>query len=160
MSLLSRLFYGNPYAGLVRPAWTKDKGEQVPSYKNAFGSFLKQEDLQGKTPRVVIASVEMEDVKDNDSGKTEKKLIAHFVGKDKALILNRTNCETLEDITGTDDYASWTGHAVVLWTDPTVKFGGKTVGGLRIRAVQAAAPPPPPPPPREVGEDDGDSIPF
>lgn len=136
----------------------------MPSYKSAFGSFLKQEDLQGKTPRVVIASVDMDDVKDNDSGKTEKKLVMHFVGKDKALILNRTNCEALEAIVGTDDYASWVGHAVMLYTDPTVKFGGKTVGGLRIRAASnghAAPPPPPPPlPSREPGEDDADDIGF
>jgi hypothetical protein len=128
-----------------------------PSYKSAFGSFLKQEDLQGKTPRVVIASVGLDDVKDNDTGKTEKKLVMHFVGKDKALILNRTNCESLEEIVGTDDYASWVGHSVVLFTDPTVKFGGKTVGGLRIRAVNGVAPPPPPPP---VATEDDDEIPF
>ena len=67
----------------------------MPSYKTVFGSFLKQEDLQGKAVRAVIGSVVMDDVKDNDSGKTEKKLVMHFVGKDKALILNRTNCEAL-----------------------------------------------------------------
>lgn len=134
----------------------------MPSYKSAFGSFLKQEDLQGKTVKAVIGSVAMDDVKDTESGKTEKKLIMHFVGKDKALILNRTNCESLEEITGTDDYGSWVGRTIVLFTDPTVKFGGKTVGGLRIRAVSnpvAVAPPPPPPPVNEDAED-ADSIPF
>jgi hypothetical protein len=127
----------------------------MPSYKVAFGSFLKQEDLQGKSPRAVIEAVRMEEVK-NDDG-VEKKLVAHFVGKDKALILNRTNCEALEDICGTDDYAAWAGHMVVLYADPTVKFGGRTVGGLRIRAVEAAPKPVPVPvPERVVGEDDGD----
>ena len=99
-------------------------------------------------------------MKDTDSGKTEKKLVMHFVGKDKALILNRTNCESLEAIVGTDDYAAWVGHAVVLFTDPSVMFGGKRVGGLRSRAVSAAAAPPPPPV-REPGEDDvDDSVGF
>ena len=130
----------------------------MPSYKTAFGSFLKQEDLQGKTPRVVIASVEQEDIKDPESGKPEKKLVMHFLGKDKTLILNRTNCESMETITGTDDYAAWGGHAVVLWADPSVKFGAKTVGGLRIRAAAPVRPPPPPPPPVETGDDD--AIPF
>ena len=76
----------------------------MPSYKSAFGSFLKQEDLQGRAVKAVIGSVGLDDVKDTDSGKTEKKLVMHFVGKDKALILNRTNCESLEAIVGTDDY--------------------------------------------------------
>ena len=133
----------------------------MPSYKSAFGSFLKQEDLHGKSPRAVIASVDLEEVKDTDSGKLEKKLVMHFVGKDKALILNRTNCEAMEAICGTDDYGAWVGHAVVLFTDPTVKFGGKTVGGLRIRANSTTpVAPPPPPPMREPGEDDGDDVWF
>ena len=128
----------------------------MPSYKSAFGSYLKQEDLQGKTPRVVIASVEMDDVKDNDSGRTEKKLVMHFAGKDKALILNRTNCESLEEICGTDDYGAWVGHAVVLYSDPSVMFGGKKVGGLRIRSAHVAPPPPPP----VTDDTDDDPIPF
>ena len=126
----------------------------MPSYKTAFGSYLKQEDLGGREAKVIIASVEMEDVKDVD--KTEKKLVMHFAGKDKALILNRTNCEAMETICGTDDYGAWVGHAVVLWTDPTVKFGGKLVGGLRIRAVGPKMPPPPP----VMGDDADDAIPF
>ena len=130
----------------------------MPSYKTAFGSFLKQEDLQGRAVKAQIAAVELEDVKDTDTGKNEKKLIAHFVGKDKAMVLNRTNCEALEAICGTDDYAAWVGHVVVLFVDPTVKFGGKSVGGLRIRA--ASSPVPAPPPVREPGEDDEDAVGF
>jgi len=135
----------------------------MPSYKSAFGSYLKQEDLQGKAVKVVIAAVDMDDVKDNDSGRSEKKLIMHFVGKDKALILNRTNCEALEEICGTDDYGAWVGHPVVLYSDPSVMFGGKRVGGLRIRSAAAVAPAPPPPPPPTVPETVGtfeDEIPF
>lgn len=127
----------------------------MASYKTAFGSFLKHEDLQGKEARVVITSVTQEDVKNGDNG-VEKKLVARFAGKDKAMILNLTNCEALSHIAGTDDYDEWAGTAVVLFTDTNVKFGGKTVSGLRLKAPatkQAA----PPPPAREPGEDDIDS---
>ena len=130
----------------------------MPSYKTAFGSFLKQEDLQGKAAKVVIAAVDLEDVKDPDSGRSEKKLVMHFAGKDKAMILNRTNCEAMEAICGTDDYGAWIGHAIVLFVDPTVKFGGKAVGGLRIRSVSAPVPPTPPPP--ISSEFDEDPVPF
>jgi len=126
-----------------------------PSYKTAFGSFLKTEDLQGKSVKVVIEKVDVEDVK-NDDG-VERKLVAHFVGKEKALILNRTNCEMLDQVTGSDDYASWVGHAVVLYPT-TTKFGNKTVPCLRIRSA-AVAPPPPPPPP-VIEDTDDDPIPF
>jgi hypothetical protein len=125
----------------------------VPSYKTAFGSFLKTEDLQGRAVRAVIEAVLIEEVRGDDG--VEKKLVAHFVGKDKALILNRTNCESIEGIVGSDDFSAWAGHQVVLYPT-TTKFGPKTVPCLRIRAVQAPAPvvPPPPPPPRVPGEDD------
>lgn len=122
----------------------------MPSYKTAFGSFLKTEDLQGRAAKVVIEAVTIEEVKGEDG--LEKKLVAHFMGKDKALILNRTNCESLEAICANDDYAAWAGQSVVLFPT-TTKFGAKTVPCLRIRAVQTAAPPPPPPPTREPGDD-------
>lgn len=123
----------------------------MASYKAAFGSFLKKEDLQGREVAVVIERISLESIK-NDEG-TEKKLVAHFAGKDKGLVLNRTTCETLEAITGTDDTDRWGGVTVVLYEDPTVKFGPKTVGGIRIRGLQA----PPPPQPASVTADD---IPF
>lgn len=126
----------------------------MPSYKTAFGSFLKTEDLTGRPVRVVIEAVQIEEVKGDDG--IEKKLVAHFVGKDKALILNRTNCESIESIVGSDDYGAWGGHTVILFPT-TTKFGPKTVPCLRIRAVQAPAPlPPPPPPMREPGDDTED----
>lgn len=129
----------------------------MPSYKTAFGSFLKTEDLQGRAVKAVIENIAVEDVKGEDG--VEKKLVAHFVGKDKALILNRTNCESIESIVGSDDYAAWCGHTVVLFPT-TTKFGAKTVPCLRIRAPQGNVAPPPPPPAREVGEDDGDDVGF
>jgi len=129
----------------------------MPSFKTVFGSFLKTEDLQGKAVRVTIESVDVEEVKNEDG--IEKKLVAHFAGKDKALILNRTNCELLEGIIGSDDYEGWAGHAVVLYPT-TTKFGAKTVPCLRIRAAQQAAPPPPPPPVVEPAPITDDEIPF
>jgi len=113
--------------------------------------------LQGHAIRAVIEAVQVEDVKNEDG--LEKKLVAHFVGKEKTLILNRTNCETLEQIIGVDDYGAWAGHTIVLFPT-TTKFGTKTVPCLRIRAVQAAAAPPPPPPPSPQTVDSDDEIPF
>jgi hypothetical protein len=131
----------------------------MPSWKTAFGSYLSKDDLQGQTPKVVVEHVGMEDVPGKD-GTTKKELVVHFVGKEKALILNRTNCESLEQICGTDDWDAWPGHAVRLWVDPTVRYGGKTVGGLRIRAVNNSKPAPPPPPVVDETSDADDSIPF
>lgn len=127
----------------------------MPSYKTAFGNYIKAEDLNGRAVRVTIEGVTIEEIKSD--GKTEKKLVAHFAGKDKGLVLNRTNADTLNEIFGTDDYDEWQG-IVVLFPD-TTKFGGKTVPCVRIRSNNGASAPPPPPPvdPEPVTDDD---IPF
>ena len=114
----------------------------MPSYKTAFGSYIKAEDLAGKNVRVSIEAVSMEEIKGGD-GKAERKLVAHFAGKDKGLVLNRTNADSLAEIFGTEDYDQWTG-LVVLYPDMT-SFGGKRVPCVRIKQNAGAAPPPPPP---------------
>jgi hypothetical protein len=136
----------------------------MPSYKTAFGAFLKTEDLQGRQVRVLIEEVGLQDVKGEHG--VERKLVAKFAGKDKGLILNQTNCELLEQIIGSDDYEQWAGHTVVLYPT-TTKFGSKTVPCLRIRpnvAAVPAKPVPPPPPVDEVPDntpfDDDSNIPF
>jgi hypothetical protein len=110
----------------------------MPSYKSAFGSYLKTDDLQGRQTKVVVESVGMEEVK-SDDGK-ENKLVIRFHGKDKGLILNRTNCELLEQITGSEDYDAWVGAAVMLYPT-TTRFGNKTVPCLRIKQIPTAAVP-------------------
>lgn len=135
----------------------------MPNYKTAFGSFLKTEDLQGRAVRLTIESVSSEDI-ESDRGK-EKKLVARFAGKEKGLVLNRTNADSIAEIADSEDTDDWAGISIVLFPDKT-KFGGKTVDCMRIRAVQAngsgkkAAPPPPPPDPEPVEELTDDDIPF
>ena len=122
----------------------------MANYKTAFGSYLKAEDLQGKAIKATIEHVGLEDFK-SDKG-SEKRLVCHFAGKDKTLLLNRTNADALAAIFG-DDYDHWTGP-VVLYPDTTM-FGGKRVPCLRVRAVKGAAKPEPEPEP-----DEEDNTPF
>lgn len=127
----------------------------MPSYKTAFGNYIKAEDLQGRALRVSIERVEMETIKSD--GKEERKLVAHFAGKDKGLVLNRTNADALASIFGTDDFDEWLGLVVLF--PSTTAFGGKTVPCIRIKAnaTTTATPQPPPPEPTDMTDDD---IPF
>lgn len=138
----------------------------------AFPSkFLKHEDLQGRAVTVTIKNVEIEDVGDGE------KPVVYFRQGKKGLALNKTNAETIVEITGTDEMDDWTGHSIVLYPDKT-SYQGKRVDCIRVREAQAAAAPAParqqrrqpdPLPPdtsgdddREpvLGDDDGDGIPF
>jgi len=128
----------------------------------AFPStFLKADDLQGRRVTVQIDTVTVEDIGD------DRKPVLHFMGKDKGLVLNKTNAAAVTEIAGTDETGDWHGVTVVLY--PTrVDFQGKRVDAIRIdkpekaaaaaprRPVAVAAPEPPP-------EADGgfdDEIPF
>ena len=135
----------------------------MPSYKTAFGSYIKAEDLASKAVRMSIERIELETIKGSDGKSDERKLVAHFFGKDKGLVLNRTNADSLHQIFGTDDYDEWVG-AVVLYPDTTM-FGGKRVACVRIKASATAAPKPVPVPGPEPESFDSsevsdDDIPF
>jgi hypothetical protein len=81
------------------------------------------------------------------------------------LTFAETNIQICERIFGSDDTDHWIGQRVVLYVDPNVSYGGKVVGGIRIRAPkpqnQAAKPSKPVAVPGpSVAELTDDDIPF
>lgn len=117
--------------------------------------FLKQSDV-GKAVLWTIHGLEKVNVA-KEGAEPEHKWALTFHESDKPLVLNATNIQLLEKILG-DDTDLWTGKRVVLYVDPNVSYGGKIVGGIRVRAPKpGAVPPPPPPPVAELADDD---IPF
>lgn len=127
----------------------------------AFPSdYLKAADLQDRNVRVAIDHVEMKDIGD------DHKPILYFQGKDKGLVLNKTNANAIASAYG-DDTDDWPGRELVLFPIMT-EFQGKTVPAIRVRAPtakdnagrshQAPAAPPPAQTRAEQGFDD--EIPF
>lgn len=93
---------------------------------NAFPStYLKAADLQGKRALVTISHVKMEDVAD------EPKPVLYFVGKEKGLVLNKTNSNMITEIIGSDETDHWKGKAVTLYVTK-VDFQGRRVDGIRV----------------------------
>jgi hypothetical protein len=58
------------------------------------------------------------------------------------------------------DTDEWTNKRIVLYTDPNVSYGGKVVGGIRVRAPKKTAAAAPPPPAQVAEELTDDDIPF
>ena len=102
-----------------------------------YGSkkYLKAEDLNNRSVRVTIERITMREFEEG------KKLILHFANKDKALILNRTNANTIEDLTKTDLVEDWIGWTIVLISQ-NVDYQGKRGPAIRIdqRPQSAIAP--------------------
>lgn len=97
--------------------------------------YLRKEDLCGKDVTVTIKSVKVETVV-GERGKKEDRPIARIEESDKKWILNPTNCELIEKFHKTPDHDQWVGKKVVIWHDPSVMFGGKRVGGIRVKGAK------------------------
>ena len=94
--------------------------------------FLKQTDV-GLGVLLTVAGIEQHNVA-KEGADPENKWCMSFEEADKPLVLNATNIQLCERIFGSDDTDEWIGKQIVLYTDPNVSFGGKIVGGIRVRA--------------------------
>lgn len=116
---------------------------------HAFPSkYLSKTDVEGGPVLAVVGSVMGEDIKGEHGD--DHKPVCYFTNLEKGLILNGINWDTIQDIATKngvampEDSDNWTGQKVVLYFDPTVRFGSKVTGGLRVRApiVKTQAAPP------------------
>ena len=103
------------------------------SFRRFVGNakYLKKEDIPSPVNTSILWTKE-EEVTAPGKG-TDTKVVLYFDGLKKGLVLNTTNAETLLEITGTDDYEQWVDIPVQLYVDPDVTYGGKKIGGIRIR---------------------------
>ena len=103
------------------------------SYKRYVGNakYLKKEDIPSPV-NTSILWIKEEEVTAPGKG-TETRLVLYFDGLKKGLVLNQANADALAEITGTDDYEKWPDTPVQLWVDPDVTYGGKKIGGIRMR---------------------------
>ena len=103
------------------------------SFRRFVGNakYLKKEDIPSPVNTSILWTKE-EEVTAPGKG-TETKLVLYFDGLKKGLVLNTANAEALADITGTEEYEQWSDIPIELYVDPDVKYGGKKIGGIRIR---------------------------
>jgi hypothetical protein len=119
------------------------------NFNDAFPSkYLKASDLGGRKLALVIEKVEEEQV----GREREHKPVAYFQGKQKGLVLNKTNCKKIASIVGSPDMDTWPGAHIGLYETET-EMEGETVACIRIAAVPATGKPAPAPPPPPVAED-------
>ena len=118
--------------------------------------YLSKEDCE--PPLLVqIHYMSMDEV-EGDNNVIEHRAVLHFHGDVKPLILNNTNKELLKAITGATTIGQLRNQTVTLYNDPTIMFGRKMVGGIRIRAAGAPAPqglPQTAPPPAPAAPEQG-----
>ncbi len=67
-------------------------------------------------------------------GKAAGKPMIYLVGKDKPIAGNAAICSVIEQLYGKAPRA-WANKWITIFGDPTVKYGGAAVGGVRVRPV-------------------------
>lgn len=99
-----------------------------------FGSnkFLKSADLQGNVAKVKIQDVQVEKLGE------DRKMVMHFFGKEKGMVLNKTNAMTIGDAYG-EDTDDWIGKEIEVFS-MKVEFQGRMVDGLRVRVPRRPKP--------------------
>ena len=100
-------------------------GEMIES------KYLKQSDVEEET-EVTIAKVGQLNVAREDQ-EPEMKWAVRFQELKKPMVLNSTNIQLLAKACESEDTDDWIGKKVVIYADPNVSFGGKLVGGLRVK---------------------------
>ena len=94
--------------------------------------YLKAADIKGKGD----VTLQISDVasKEFDEG---MKLILAFKGKDKQLVLNKTNANIIAEMLGTDT-DDWIGSNIDVYA-ARVEFQGKIVDAIRVRLGESTA---------------------
>ena len=93
--------------------------------------YLKQSDLDGEV-EVTIVKVGQINVAREDE-QPEMKWAAKFQEFKKPMVLNSTNLQLLAKACQSEESDDWIGKKVTIYADPNVSFGGKLVGGLRVK---------------------------
>lgn len=88
--------------------------------------YLNALDLGQAKPVVTIANITMEEA---NKGEPHKPVL-HFVGKDKGMVLNKTNGQNIASIYGPETDA-WIGKPITLYTT-FVDFQGQSKLALRV----------------------------
>jgi hypothetical protein len=116
-------------------------------------NFLTQKDVE-RPVLATISSWERVNVA-KEGAEPEYRYALHFRELDKPMTLNITNGQIIAAFLGSEEFDDWVGHKIVIYRDPNIMYGGKMVGGIRVRAPKAGYQQPEPEP-----EPEDENIPF
>ena len=114
-----------------------DEEREKTHYRKAFNSpYLSSQDITEPT-QLTIKNVKLEIDKSNktkDLFNTAyfKEAEIRSGEKLKPMIMNATNSRTMRNLTGSSWIEDWVNVPVMVYVDPSVRFGRDTVEGLRI----------------------------
>lgn len=106
-------------------------------YRTMFDSdYIGIWDLVGKDGKPRDFTLVIEKVRGAEltveGGKKKRNPVISFRGATKEFVANKTNARAIAGMYGSRT-SGWVGKSVTLYGDPSITFGKKVVGGVRIR---------------------------
>jgi hypothetical protein len=103
----------------------------VADYRSMFDrDFIGVWDLQGRDVVVEIASVKAGELV-SQGNKKSKKPILHFKGREKGMVVNKTNAHVIAAMYG-NDTDKWVGQRITIFPTTTT-FGRTELECIRVR---------------------------
>ena len=102
-------------------------------------NYLGSWDLQNGSITVTIKRVEQKQIFNQTKQKEEACVIAEFSDPGiKPMVLNKTNCKTVQKLTGSPFIEAWAGHRIEIKVEK-VKAFGEVVDALRVSKIAPPA---------------------
>ncbi len=95
--------------------------------------YMSKDDVGEEGLVLTIQGFKYETLKSDDG--EEDKIILYFVEDVRPMVVNRTNSQLIGVATGAKTAGEAVGKKIIVYNDPTVSFGGKITGGIRIRKI-------------------------
>src|SRR3990167_508990 len=122
--------YREEYDRLYQP--TGENMMDMTDYATTESNDLKAADFIGKNLKVRIESVEIRSYPAREGQAASDKGVLHFEGKEKTLVLNKTNTKILINAYGKDS-EGWVGREIGLSTHETEMSTGWVVKPLDVK---------------------------
>jgi len=94
-------------------------------------NYFNTDDVRAGELRVTIESISQEEMRDES-----RKWILRFAGETKGLVMKPVLQDQLDVLFG-DETEDWIGKEIILYFDPTVMYGNKRTGSIRIKSASA-----------------------
>ena len=92
-----------------------------------------------KRATVTISAVTRESFADFDSGEVKEKTVLYFEGRDKGMVLNKTNTRALVRSIGSPNTDDWLGASATIYAEKERKVFKNLVRPLRLDDINPAA---------------------
>lgn len=104
----------------------------MPDYSAKYQTYFKAENFKEGPRTLTIKSAALEKPSRESD---EERVVLYFEEDERGLVLNKTRYDELSEIFGSHNTDKFVGGKIDLYYDPNIKFGGKKVAGIAVRAA-------------------------